>query len=85
MHVTAFTLEFTQVECRTAVPSGIDLVHICSRRSSAAEYPTGHPFLGHVDGESRRQARVVMRDLENDLSKQYCLAEANTIGPRPPA
>jgi hypothetical protein len=28
MHVTAFTLEFTQADCMTAVPSGIDLVHL---------------------------------------------------------
>jgi len=28
MHVTAFALEFTQVECRTSVLSGIDLVHL---------------------------------------------------------
>lgn len=69
VHVTAFTLAFTQAECRTTVFSGIDLVHLLMSLKYS-RVPDGNRVLGHVDDGPGWQVRAVMRDLEKDLSKQ---------------
>lgn len=84
LHVTAFTLKFTQAECRTEVLSGIDLVHLL-KSLKHGRVADGNRFLGHVDGGPKWQARMVMRDFERNLAKQHCIVQASTIRTRPPA